>query len=59
LWEQGIYSNDFSKNNSYYGPGAGLLFYLKRIAFPAIGLNYAINLKTNENEVSVNVSSGF
>ena len=59
LWEQGIYSNDDSKNNHYYGPGAGLLFYLKRIAFPAVGLNYAVNLKTMENEVSANVSSRF
>ena len=59
LWEQGIYNNDDSKNNSYYGPGAGLLFYLKRIAFPAVGFNYAMNLKTKEHEVSASVSSGF
>ena len=59
LWEQGIYSNEDSKNNHYYGPGAGLLFYLKRIAFPAVGLNYAVNLKTKENEVSANISSRF
>jgi hypothetical protein len=59
LWEQGIYSNDDSKNNKYLGPGAGLLFYLKRIAFPAIGLNYAKNLKTKEHEISANVNSRF
>jgi len=59
LWEQGIYSNDDSKNNIYYGPGAGLLFYLKRIAFPAVGFNYGVNLKTKENEFSANVSSRF
>ena len=59
LWEQGVYNNDDSKNNRYYGPGAGLLFYLKRIAFPAVGFNYAVNLKTGENEVSASVSSGF
>ena len=59
LWEQGIYNNTDSKNNIYYGPGAGLLFYLKRIAFPAVGFNYGMNLKTKENEFSANVSSRF
>jgi hypothetical protein len=59
LWEQGIYNNDDSKNNRYYGPGAGLLFYLKRIAFPAVGFNYAVNLKTGEKEISASISAGF
>ncbi|MCL1865600.1 MAG: hypothetical protein FWF73_07295 [Spirochaetes bacterium] len=59
LWEQGIYSNDDSKSNKYYGPGAGLLFYWKQIAFPAVGFNYAVNLKTDENELSANVNYRF
>jgi len=59
LWEQGVYSNDYSTHNTYYGPGAGLLFYLKRIAFPAVGFNYAVNLKTKERETSASVSTKF
>ena len=56
FWEQGIFKNDKNKE-PFYGPGAGILFYLKRIAIPAIGFNYARNIKTGTNEFSV--SGGF
>lgn len=59
FWEQGVYNKDHSSYNSYYGPGGGILFYLKRVAFPAVGFNYAKNLKTDHNEFSVNVGLNF
>ncbi|HNX23376.1 MAG TPA: hypothetical protein PKG60_04970 [Spirochaetota bacterium] len=59
LWEQGTYNKDHSPYVNYYGPGCGVLFYLKRVAFPAVGFNYARNLKTVNNEFSVNVGFTF
>lgn len=52
FWEQGIFKN-YKNTEPFYGPGAGLFFYLKRIAIPAVGFNYARNLKTGKNEFSV------
>lgn len=59
LWEQGVYNKDGSPYYNYYGPGGGVLLYLKRIAFPAVGFNYARNLKTENNEFSINVGYAF
>jgi hypothetical protein len=59
LWEQGVYNKDDSPYYNYYGPGGGVLLYLKRIAFPAVGFNYSRNLKTGNNEFSVNVGYAF
>jgi hypothetical protein len=59
LWEHGIYNRDDSGFYDYYGPGGGILLYLKRIAFPAVGFNYALNLKTNNGEFSVNIGFSF
>ncbi len=59
LWEHGVYNKDDSPYYDYYGPGAGVLLYLKRVAFPAVGFNYARNLQTENNEFSVNVGLTF
>lgn len=59
LWEQGIYNRDDTSYNHYYGPGGGILLYLKRIAFPAVGFNYARNLKTGNSEFSINAGYSF
>ncbi len=56
FWEQGVFKNDEGRK-TFHGPGAGLLFYMKRLAIPALGFNYARNLKTETNEFSV--SAGF
>jgi hypothetical protein len=56
FWEQGIFKNN-DDSKTFYGPGAGILFYMKRLAIPALGFNYARNLKTETNEFSV--SAGF
>ena len=56
FWEQGIFKTD-ENTETFYGPGAGILFHLKRIAIPALGFNYARNLKTETNEFSV--AAGF
>lgn len=59
FWEQGIYNRDHSPYNNYSGTGGGILFYLKRVAFPAFGFNYAQNLKTGNREFSVNIGFAF
>jgi hypothetical protein len=59
FWEQGVYNEDHSPYNNYYGPGGGILFYMKRIAFPAVGFNYARNLKTKSSEFSISVGLNF
>ncbi len=56
FWEHGIF-NSGEKSYIFNGPGAGILFYLKRVAVPAIGFNYARNMETGNNEFSV--SAGF
>jgi hypothetical protein len=59
FWEQGIFNRDNLPYENYYGPGGGILLYLKRIAFPAVGFNYARNLTTGNNEFSVNIGFTF
>jgi hypothetical protein len=56
FWEQGIFKSD-EDSKTFHGTGAGILFYMKRLAIPALGFNYARNLKTETNEFSV--SAGF
>jgi len=56
FWEHGIFSNE-DKSYIFNGPGAGILFYLKRVAVPPIGFNYARNMETGNSEFSV--SAGF
>lgn len=56
FWEHGIFSSG-EESYIFNGPGAGILFYLKRVAIPAIGFNYARNIETDNNEFSV--SAGF
>lgn len=56
FWEQGAFRDNID-TYYFYGPGGGVLVYLKRIAFPALGFNYAVNLKTGNGEFSV--SAGF
>lgn len=56
FWEHGIF-NSTDKSYRFSGPGSGILFYLKRVAVPAIGFNYARNIETGNNEFSV--SAGF
>ena len=58
FWEQGVYGaeNNLSR---FYGPGGGFFFYLKRIAIPALGFNYARNLGTGNSEFSVSAGANF
>lgn len=59
FWEEGTFNEDDSQYCHYYGPGGGVLLYFKKIAFPAVGINFARNLKTGSNEFSVNVGLKF
>jgi len=59
FYEQGIYRDENDENITYHGPGAGFMIYLKRIAIPALGLNYARNMETGLYQSSVSVGFGF
>ncbi len=59
FWEHGVYKNERTGDQGYYGPGAGTMVYLKRIALPAMGFNIARNLETGTDEFSVNVGMSF
>lgn len=58
FWEHGLIIQS-KESYSFYGPGAGILIYLKRVALPAVGFNYARNLKTDNSEFSVSVGFSF
>jgi len=59
FWEHGGFETDNSGMEQYYGPGAGFIVYLKRLALPAMGFNIANNLKTGTTEFSVNIGMSF
>lgn len=59
FWEHGWYENNSTSGEAYYGPGAGIMVYLKRLALPAMGLNAARNLVTGTTEYSFNVGMSF
>ena len=59
FWEQGVYRNSATGTNRYSGPGAGIMFYLKRLALPAMGFNIARNINTHSNEFSFSAGFGF
>lgn len=59
FWEQGWYENDATGGEAYYGPGAGMMMYLRRIALPAMGFNAARNLVTGTTEYSFNIGMSF
>jgi hypothetical protein len=59
FWEHGWYENDSTGGEAYYGPGAGMMVYLKRLALPAMGFNAARNLSTDTTEYSFTVGMSF
>ena len=59
FWEHGWYENEITGGEAYYGPGAGMMMYLRRIALPAMGLNVARNLVTGTTEYSFNIGMSF
>lgn len=59
FWEHGCYENDSTESQIYYGPGAGMMVYLKRIALPAMGFNAARNLESKTTEYSFNIGMSF
>jgi len=47
-WEQGAYKKDEKSMQNAYGPGAGIRVYLKKIAIPAVGLDFVYNIDARE-----------
>ena len=52
FWEEGVFGSSDINPTHYYGPGCGTLFYLKKIALPAMGFNLGHNIKTGNTEFS-------
>ncbi len=52
FWEQGLFGSGEINPEHYYGPGCGMLLYLKKIALPAMGFNLGHNIKTDGTEFS-------
>jgi hypothetical protein len=59
FWEHGMYENNSEGKQVYYGPGAGTMFYLRRIALPAMGFNIARNLESDSTEYSFSIGMSF
>ena len=53
FFEVGQYSRDDSPREPFYGPGGGIRAYLRSVAFPAFGFDYAWNARTGNTEFSV------
>ncbi|MCL2765207.1 MAG: hypothetical protein FWD40_08030 [Treponema sp.] len=57
---QGVYSyNTFTDLEFDHGPSAGMLFYLSRLAIPAIGINTAYNVVSGLYQFSFSVGMSF
>lgn len=53
-YEAGLFSQRYeSKTYGYHGPGLGVLLYLKKIAFPALGLNFTFDSISHQYNFSV------
>ncbi len=55
FYERGWYASSLSGDYDFHGPGGGFRVYLKRIAVPALGLDIAYNLDTDQTVFSVAV----
>ena len=52
FWEQGGYRRIYGGYRGVYGPGIGTVFYLKRVAIPALGLNLAWSVPEKTYQMS-------
>jgi len=59
FYEQGELKNEGQDIEHFYGPGAGLRLYLKRISIPAMGVDVAWNIETGDLLYSVAVGMSF
>lgn len=59
FWEQGRYAYDNDNIEDFYGPGAGLRLYLRRVAFPAMSLNYAHNMENGYSQLIFTIGFSF
>ena len=52
FYEGGAFKQTYNGWSSFHGPGCGVRVYLKSVAFPAFGFDYAYNVPTGNSEVS-------
>ncbi len=55
FFEGGTYQDETEEYKNFYGPGTGMRMYLKDIALPALGFDYAYNIETSGHEISAAV----
>ncbi|MDA3898925.1 MAG: BamA/TamA family outer membrane protein [Spirochaetes bacterium] len=59
FWEHGMFNTENGSLQTFYGPGAAFFVYMKKIALPAIGINYGYNVITKKSEYSFSAGISF
>lgn len=57
-YEAGVAEASFASLYYYHGPGSGLSFYLKKVAFPAFGFNYTYDIHQGNYNFSIALGYG-
>ncbi len=53
FFDGGVYEPQEGNYESFYGPGGGFRLYLSKIAIPAVGVNFAVDLPTETLQTSI------
>ena len=55
FYEHGWYRSAAAGEHDFYGPGAGFRVYLRKLAIPALGVDAAYNLQSDQTVFSIAV----
>ncbi len=53
FFDGGVYEPEEGNFESFYGPGGGFRLYLSKVAIPAVGVNFAVDLPTETLQTSI------
>lgn len=56
-WEAGSWDADAHDRQYFYGPGAAFRVYIRQVAIPALGIDYAYNLESSDFVFSLTVGA--
>ncbi len=56
-WEGGSWDADSHNQQFFYGPGAAFRVYIRQVAIPAVGIDYAYNLESSDFVFSLTVGA--
>jgi len=56
-WEAGSWDSDAHARQFFYGPGAAFRVYIRQVAIPALGIDYAYNLESSDFVFSLTVGA--